>query len=142
MLLGVHPILTGSLLSHLDSMGHSDALAVVDAHFPGHRLGARLVTLPGLGAPEVLRAIRTAVPPDDAPSLFLMESDAPEPLPVQRELIEAAGVDASATRFVDRFSFYDLAQGAYLVVQTGETRLYANALLRKGVVPTPQAGPS
>lgn len=52
MLLGVHPILTGKLLAHLDSMGHSDALVVVDAHFPGHRLGSRLVTLPGLGAPR------------------------------------------------------------------------------------------
>lgn len=71
-----------------------------------------------------------------------MTGNAPEPLPVQRELMEAARVDDSATRYVDRFAFYDLAEQAYLIVQTGETRLYANALLRKGIVPPPGVEPS
>jgi L-fucose mutarotase len=37
-------------------------------------------------------------------------------------------------RFVDRHDFYDVAADAFLIVRTGETRTYGNAILRKGVV--------
>jgi len=35
---------------------------------------------------------------------------------------------------VERFAFYDRARKAYAIVATGETALYANILLKKGVV--------
>ena len=35
---------------------------------------------------------------------------------------------------VERFAFYELAKKAYCVIQTGESALYANVLLQKGVV--------
>ena len=91
MLSGIDPLLTGGLLADLDEMGHSDALVVADANFPAYRLADRLVELPGLTAPDVLRAIGTVVPLDDAPAVDLMESADGSVLPVQRELIEAAG---------------------------------------------------
>jgi L-fucose mutarotase len=53
---------------------------------------------------------------------------------VQRELIEAAGAGDDEVRYLDRHDFYDAAATAYLIVRTGETRIYANAILRKGVV--------
>lgn len=137
MLLGISPILSGELLMHLDGMGHSDVVAVVDAHFPAHRLATRLVCLPTLPAPEVLGALRSVVPPDDGPSLDLMAAADGARRPVQDELVRAAGLDYSAVRFVDRFDFYERAAAAYVIVRTGETRLYGNALLRKGVVPQP-----
>jgi L-fucose mutarotase len=56
-------------------------------------------------------------------------------LPVQNELLSAAGVEAFDARVLDRHAFYDLAASAYLVVRTGETRTYGNVLVRKGVVP-------
>ena len=46
----------------------------------------------------------------------------------------AAGTDETSTQFVERFAYYEVARGAYLMVRTGETRKYGNALLRKGVV--------
>ena len=137
MLHGIHPLLSGELLWHLDAMGHSDAVVVADAHFPAAALASRLVTLPGTSTPDVLAAIRTVIPLDDAPGLDLMTSADGAILDVQNELIAAAGTDLHATRFVDRFAYYDLARGAYLIVRTGETRVYANALLRKGVVGRP-----
>lgn len=137
MLQGVDPVLTGQVLLHLDAMGHSDAVAVVDAHFPAHRLGQRVVDLPGLGTPRVLRAVCTVLPLDGAPALDLMTSADSSVLAVQKELMAAAGVDDKATRFVDRFDYYDLARDAYVVIRTGETRIYGNALLRKGVVALP-----
>ena len=141
MLLGINPLLTGALLQHLDAMGHSDSVAVVDAHFPAHRIGARVVDLPGTTAPAVLAAIRSVTPPDDAPALDLMESADGTRLHVQHELIAAAGLTLDEVRFVDRFDYYEVVKDAYFVIRTGETRAYGNALLRKGLV-TVEAGPT
>ena len=35
---------------------------------------------------------------------------------------------------IERFAFYERAKTAYCVVATGETALYANIILKKGVV--------
>ena len=35
---------------------------------------------------------------------------------------------------IERFKFYDEAKKAYAVIATGETALYANIILQKGVV--------
>ncbi|MGW9585238.1 RbsD/FucU family protein [Microbacterium sp. NPDC055455] len=132
MLEGIDRLLTGELLLHLDRMGHSDAIVVADAHFPAWAVGTRVVDLPGTTTPQVVAAVRTVLPLDDAPALDLMASADGEVLDVQRELAAAAGTDAP--RYVDRFDYYELAKKAYVVVRTGETRKYGNALLRKGVV--------
>ncbi len=137
MLQGVHPLLTGTLLHALDEMGHSDAVVVADAHFPASALGARVVELPGTTTPDVVAALRTVLPLDDAPALDLMTSADGEVLEVQRELMAAAGTDADSTRFVERFAYYEIARRAFVIVRTGETRSYGNALLRKGLVTTP-----
>lgn len=139
MLEGIHPLLTGELLLHLDAMGHSDSVVVADAHFPAATVAQRLVTLPGTTTPDVLAAIRTVIPLDDAPALDLMASVDNTVLDVQAELMAAAGVDEQSTRFVDRFDYYEVARSAFVVVRTGETRKYGNALLRKGVVGHPSA---
>lgn len=136
MLTGIHPLLTGELLAHLDAMGHSDAVVLADAHFPAERLATRLLTYPGLTTPELLAAVRTVVPLDDAPALDLMATADGAELPVQRELAAAAGAEDSV-RYLDRHAFYDAAAAAYLIVRTGETRVYGNAILRKGVVTEP-----
>lgn len=136
MLLNIDPILTGRLLLALDEMGHGDAVVVADAHFTASKLARKhLIDLPGLSSPRVLRAIRTVIVPDSyGPALDLMES--PEGLlPVQTELIAAADLGGAEHRLVERFAFYDLAAQAELIVRTGETRTYGNALFRKGVTP-------
>lgn len=134
MLTGVDPILTGELLAHLDAMGHSDGLVLADAHFPAARLASRLLTFPGLSTPDVLAAVRTVIPLDDPPALDLMASADGSRLPVQEELVAAAGARDSDVRFLARQAFYDTAAAAYFIVRTGETRTYGNAILRKGVV--------
>ena len=139
MLKGIHPLLTGELLAHLDAMGHSDAVVLADAHFPAQRLATRSLTFPGVGTPELLAAVRTVVPLDEpisggAPALDLMATPDGGILPVQAELVTAAGAAPEAVRYLDRHRFYDEAGTAYLIVRTGETRVYGNAILRKGVV--------
>ena len=134
MLNGINSLLTGSLLKALDEMGHSDSVVVVDAHFPAFRLANRLVSLPGTTAPEVLAALRTVLPLDDTPAVDLMESADTTMLPVQQELIVAAGVQIDEVRFIDRFAFYASIVDSYLIVQTGETRTYGCVIVRKGLV--------
>ena len=134
MLTGVHPLLTGDLLAHLDAMGHSDAVVLADAHFPADRLATRLLNFPGLSTPAVLEAIRSVIPLDDAPCVDLMASADGSRLPVQDELAAAAGVQESEIQFLSRQDFYSAAAEAHLIVRTGETRTYGNAILRKGVV--------
>jgi L-fucose mutarotase len=115
-------------------MGHSDAVVLADAHFPAERLATRLLTFPGTSTTEVLAAIRSVVPLDDAPSLDLMATADGSRLPVQDELAAAAGVAEADVQFLSRQDFYAAAPGAHLIVRTGETRTYGNAILRKGVV--------
>lgn len=134
MLEGINPLLTGELLLHLDRMGHSDSVVIADAHFPAWALGARVIDLPGTTTPEVVAAIRSVLPLDDAPGIDLMTSADGAVLDVQHELMAAAGTTLDTTRFVERFAYYEVAKSAYLMVRTGETRKYGNALLRKGVV--------
>lgn len=134
MLTGINPLLTGELLKALDEMGHSDSVVIVDAHFPAFRLANRLVTLPGTTAPEVLAAVRSVLPLDDTPAVDLMKSADGTTLPVQEELMTAAGVSADTVRFVDRFDFYESIADSYVIVQTGETRTYGCVIVRKGLV--------
>ena len=141
MLTGIHPLLCGPLLAHLDAMGHSDAVVLADAHFPAARLATRLLDLPGTSTPDLVGAVRSVLPLDDAPSLDLMASADGARLPVQDDLVRAAGAGEQDVRLLARHDFYDEAASAYLVVRTGETRPYGNAILRKGVVAPATAGP-
>lgn len=136
MLLNLDPILTGRLLLALDEMGHGDGAVIADAHFTASKLARKhLIDLPGLSSPRVMAAIRSVMVPDThGPALDLMES--PDGLlPVQRELIAAADLQGCERRMIERFAFYDLAAEAELIIRTGETRTYGNALFRKGVTP-------
>ena len=140
MLLNLDPVLTGRLLLALDEMGHGDAVVIADAHFTASRLAHKhLVDVPGLSSPRVVQAVRSVLVPDTyGPTFDLMEG--PDGLlPVQTELIEAARLDGEPYRMIERFAFYDLAAQAELIIRTGETRTYGNAIFRKGVTPVVSA---
>jgi L-fucose mutarotase len=49
-------------------------------------------------------------------------------------LLSAAEGKAVPLKQVERFEFYEQAKRAYAVVATSETALYANLILKKGVV--------
>lgn len=140
MLLSLDPVLTGKLLMALDEMGHGDTVVIADAHFTASKLARKhLIDMPGLASPRVLTAIRSVVVPDTYQiPLALMEAPGGI-LPVQAELIAAAQLTEADTEFVERFAFYDLAAQAELVIRTGETRIFGNAIFRKGVTPVEQS---
>ena len=141
MLKGVPSILSPELLKILMEMGHSDELLIADGNFPGAGLAQRLVRLDGHGVPDVLKAVLQLMPLDsyvDRPVALMgvVEGDQTE-TPIwdeYRGVIEASGEALTDFEMVERFAFYERAKNAYAVVMTSETALYANVILKKGVV--------
>lgn len=140
MLLGIPSILSPDLLKILMEMGHGDTIVIADGNFPGASMAKRLVRLDGHGAAPVLSAILTLMPLDtyvkEPATLMAVVPGDPVDTPIWHtyEGIVQKHAPGTKTGQVERFRFYDLARQAYCVVQTGETALYANVLLQKGVV--------
>ena len=139
MLKGIPAILSPELLKILMEMGHGDELVIGDGNFPAASMAQRLIRLDGHGVPEVLDAILRLYPLDtyvDAP-VSLMAVGKGESMPpiwnLYNELVEKhqPGTKIDQT---ERFAFYDRAKAAYAVVATGEGAIYANIILKKGVV--------
>ncbi len=140
MLKGIPSILSPELLKVLMEMGHGDTILIADGNFPGSSMGQRLVRLDGHGGAAVLDAVLALMPLDtyvDAP-VTLMEvvpGDTAK-TPIWDEFAAIIQRHEPGTRIghAERFAFYGLSREAYCVIQTGETALYANVLLKKGVV--------
>lgn len=140
MLKGIPSILSPELLKILMEMGHGDEIVIADGNFPSANYGQRLVRLDGHGVPEVMSAILDLMPLDiyvDAPVALMevVKGDpyVPEIWDTYRRIIQEKEGDKQIDH-VERFAFYDRAKEAYAVVATGETSLYANVILKKGVV--------
>lgn len=138
MLKSINPLLTGDLLAILSDMGHGDEIVISDANFPAASIGRRLIRLPGLSATDVLAAVLSVLPLDDFVDHPAAAMDAPGERPAIYPEFEAAIKKAEGRAIaldpVERFAFYDRAKSAYAVIATGERRLYANIILKKGVI--------
>lgn len=143
MLKNIPALLTPDALHALASMGHGDEVALVDANFPAASLasrgGARLVHIAGVDAPTLLRAVLALLPLDDfgaaaAWTMQVVGDAAAEPPAVAA--LQAVLIGAGERRAVpvERAAFYERAARAYAILPCGETRVYGNLLLRKGVV--------
>ena len=140
MLKSINPLLTGELLSILSDMGHGDEIVIVDANFPADSMAQRLVRLPGISATDALEAVLSVLPVDDFVDFPAAAMDAPgERPPIYPEfemLLEKAEGRVIPLDPVDRFAFYERTKDAYAVIATGERRLYANIIVKKGVLRT------
>lgn len=139
MLKGLSPLLSPDLLHLLASMGHGDEIVLADANFPAATHARRLVRLPGVPAPAVLDAVLSVLPLDDfvPHAAFTMQvvGDAQAVPPAVAEFTTVlARHGAAAPASLERFAFYERAAAAFGVVATGESRVYGNILLKKGVV--------
>ena len=122
-------------------MGHGDDLVIADANFPATMLGARCNRLDGVNATDVLQAVLTVFPLDKFvpnPAVVMEVVDDPDAVPpVVAEFQTITNVTAdnpTELNKLERFAFYDRAKSAFAIIQTGETRLYGNIILKKGVV--------
>lgn len=144
MLKGIPKILSPELLKVLCEMGHSDRLVLSDGNFPAESMGkdAVVVRCDGHGVPELLDAILTVMPLDTyvEKPVNLMEvmpgDNVETPIWDEYKKIVAAHDERgeNAVGNIERFAFYDEARTAYAIIATGESALYANIMLQKGVV--------
>ena len=125
----------------LMEMGHGDEIVIADGNFPGASMAQRLVRLDGHGVPEVLKAVLSLFPLDiyvDNPVALMAvvpgEDTKPTIWEEYRSVIKQSGEKFEAFEYVERFAFYERAKKAYAVVATGEQALYANVILKKGVI--------
>ena len=144
MLKGIPKILSPELLKVLCEMGHSDRLVIADGNFPSESMGknAKVIRCDGHGVPELLEAILTVFPLDtyvETPVSLMqvMPGDNVE-TPIWDEYKEIISKHdergEKAIGQTERFAFYEEAKTAYAIIVTGESALYANIMLQKGVV--------
>lgn len=141
MLKGIPKILPPELLAVLCEMGHGDELVIADGNFPRMAYPQRVIRCDGHGVPEVLAAVLQLMPLDtyvEHPTAFM---GVPPEDPVRptiwqeyREIISRTEPQGAREEFLMKAELYDRARKAYAVVTTGETALYANIIVRKGVV--------
>ncbi len=146
MLKGISTLITPELAFVLDAMGHGDSLVIADANFPADELAKRdVVRLPGSSAVEVLSAVLQLIGPDvlhESPG-YVMQPD-PNDKAVkgepgifaefERELAREGSHPSKKVGRYERQDFYRRASEAFAIVQTGESRLYGNLFLYKGVI--------
>ncbi len=138
MLKGIPSIISPELLKILMEMGHGDEIVIGDGNFPGQSIGKKCVRCDGHNVPELLEAILKLFPLDIYQKpVYLMEKVPGDTVETPiwdtyKELIKP--YTDEEPEMIERFAFYDRASAAYAVVMTGESALYANIILKKGVV--------
>nr|KAF6303781.1 fucose mutarotase [Myotis myotis] len=113
VLKGIPALLSPELLYALARMGHGDTIVLADMNFPTSSIckcGPEEIRADGLGIPQLLEAVLKLLPLDT-----YVES----PSPLEK---------------IERFEFYQQAKKAFAIVATGETALYGNLILKKGVL--------
>ena len=140
MLKGIPNIISPELLKILDEMGHGDEIIIGDGNFPAASNAQRLIRCDGHNVPELLDAILQLFPLDtyvEAPVMLMQVTPGDDVDPViwkeYRKIVDKHQDDVNFEE-IERFAFYERARNAYAIVATGESALYANVILKKGVV--------
>ena len=139
MLKGISPIISPELLKILCEMGHGDEIVIGDGNFPAASNAKRLVRLDGHGVPEILDAVLKLIPLDsyvESPAMLMATGEGeatPEIWATYEEIINKNNGETKISS-IERFAFYERARNAYAVIATGETAIYANINLKKGVI--------
>lgn len=140
MLKNIPKILSPQLVKTLMEMGHGDEIVIGDGNFPAHAVSHNVIRADGLSGTEILEAILTVFPLDSYSEhqVFLMEvvpgdDYKPEIWNNYKQILQHSG-EPHAIGHIERFAFYERAKQAFAVIASGEEALYANVILKKGVV--------
>ena len=147
MLRGISPLISPELLKVLSELGHGDTIVFADANFPSASNAIRgntvYLRLDGQAMLPLLDGVLELLPLDeyvDHPVCLMQKEprDAALSLPILDEYISIVSKwdkrGADAVGYLSRSDFYAAARSAACIVQTGETAIYANIILQKGVV--------
>ena len=140
MLIGIPPLLGPELLATLRAMGHGDEIAIVDGNYPAQEHARRLVRADGHGILAVAEAVLTVLPIDRAvpQALFRasLNNDVAQAGRIHHQIDEicARMVPGVAVVPLKGDDLYARIRAAHTIVATSEMALFANMILRKGVV--------
>ncbi len=141
MLRGIPPVLPPELLKILAEMGHGDELVLADGNFPAFAHPDRVVRCDGHGIPVLMDAVLSLMPLDSYvkhPTIFMAVLPGDPYVPTiwddYRNIAVQYEVQGLREETIDKYTFYDRAKKAYAVVTTSEKELYANVILKKGVL--------
>lgn len=141
MLKGIPAIIPPELLKILMEMGHGDEIVFSDGNFPAAAYAQRLVRCDGHGVPEILDAILKFFPLDpyvEVPAVLMQVTPGDTvktPIwDVYKDIVKKHEPVNNRFGDMERFAFYERAKQAYAIVATGEKALYANIILKKGVI--------
>ena len=139
MLKHINPCISPDLLKILMEMGHGDEIVLADGNFPAASHTNRCVRADGLIIPRLLEAILAIMPLDqyvEHPISLMMhgpEVTSPEIWNDYESIIQK-NYTVYNPLLLERFKFYERAKKAYAIVATSEHQLYANIILKKGVI--------
>lgn len=141
MLKNIPPILSPELLKVLMEMGHGDELVLADGNFPASSHAQLLIRCDGHNVPELLDAILRFFPLDQyvekpAALMAIVPGDPTKPTIWEEYKTIVTKYEPKVTDFemIERFAFYERAKQAYAIVASSESALYANIILKKGVI--------
>ena len=142
MLKNIPKIVSPELIKTLCAMGHGDEIVIADGNFPAETFGKRVIRADGISGTAMLDAVLSLIPFDtySDPNFILMrlmECDEGKINPeIWKEYEEIAEKHDKNVKIgnIDRFAFYERAKTAYAVIATGEEAVYANIILKKGVI--------
>lgn len=143
MLSNIPSIISPQLLAILCEMGHADTIVLGDANFPGKTCAKHgnctYIRADGIGTVPLLQAILELMPLDysDKP-VKLMQPDRDVTVDIWQEYIaeiqKADSRGEACIKYVKRNDYYAESEKAFCVVQTGETAIYANIIITKGII--------
>ena len=142
MLKGIPKIVSPELIRILCEMGHGDEIVIADGNFPSENFGQRVIRADGIKGTEMLDAVLSLIPLDaySDPNMILMQlmqcDEGKIDPSIWKEYAAIAEKHDKNVRIgnIDRFAFYERAKTAYAVIATGEEAVYANIILKKGVI--------
>jgi L-fucose mutarotase len=157
MLKGIPTVISPELMYALMSMGHGDEIVIADGNFPAASNAQRLIRADGLGVCELLKAIMKFFPLDTFVEDHAVIMEVADPFDKQCHLELAKDLTSSKAEKppiwaefkkvldeaekrsvqltpIERHQFYERSRNAYCIIATSETALYANLILKKGVV--------
>lgn len=141
MLKRIPAILPPELMKIMMEMGHGDELLLCDGNYPRMGCPEKCVRMDGHGIPDILDAILRFFPLDsyvEHPSVFMAvlpdDPYIPEIWDIYRQIGKKYDPDGLREIAISKAEFYPRGARCYACVSTGEKALYANLILRKGVV--------
>jgi len=141
MLKTIPPVISPELIKILMEMGHADELVIADGNFPAAAMAQRLIRCDGHNVPPLLQAILKLFPldtyvPQPVALMQIVPGDTTKPTIWQqfRQILTDSGEPFKDFEFVERYAFYERARKAYAIIATSEAALYANIILKKGVI--------